>query len=234
MAVWYRCCKSLSRSGANPEGGINRASSARTLDCLCSRWIGSKSELPFETGGWRDEGIPSALVVRFCERQTEQDNPTTCATIFHNGRKIYEYNPPEATDQSAHVVFAAQESHCFFYRKGTQLASKSKVRSSGTSTTYSCHKVRETFEPERGQPWRDWLPYYELQPLMAEGFRSLRRPKRRYNDTETRIEREALYFYTKGDDFDAIYEECLGHQKDLHGSSCVSGSNGLMATTRRR
>ena len=75
-------------------------------------------EFPFEEGGWREEGIPSAMVVRFCQRQTEQDNPTTCA-IFHNEREIFEYHLPEATCDSAHVVFVAQESHCFFYRKGT-------------------------------------------------------------------------------------------------------------------
>ena len=162
------------------------------------------------------------MVVRFCERQTEQDNPTTCA-IFHNEQKIYEYRPPEAACDSAHVVFAAQESHCFFYRKGSQIASKSKVRASGKSTAYSCCKVRETFEPERGQPWKDWRPYYELQPLMAESFLSLRRPKRTRTEDETRIERKAVYFYTKGNDLDGIYEECLRHQKELHGSELCFG-----------
>ena len=52
----------------------------RILDELdiCFKELGyTEGEFPSETHGWRDEGIPSAMVVQFCERQTAQDNPTT-------------------------------------------------------------------------------------------------------------------------------------------------------------
>ena len=86
------------------------------------------------------------------------------------------------------------------------------------STLYACAKVRETFEPEHGRPFTEWEPFWELQPLAAEGFRELRRPKRRHETDEVRTRRETLYFYTKGDDLEEIYEELLAHQKELHGS----------------
>ena len=59
------------------------------LDICFEECHDTAGEFPFEEGGWREDGVPSAMVVRFCERQTEQDNPTTCA-IFHNEHKIFE------------------------------------------------------------------------------------------------------------------------------------------------
>ena len=60
------------------------------------------AEFPFEEDrpSWREAGIPSTMIIRFCERQTENyESPTSCS-IFHNVLH--------------HIVFAAQESHCFF------------------------------------------------------------------------------------------------------------------------
>jgi len=107
--------------------------------------------------------IPSKMIVRFCERQTEtHDNPVSCS-IFHNDHKICEYRP--VSDKPIHhIVFAAQEDHCFVYRKGTRLASLTKVQSPARTTAYSCHKVEEAFDPERGRPWCEWEAYYKLQP----------------------------------------------------------------------
>ena len=98
-----------------------------------------------------------------------------------------------------------------------------KVQSTVRSTAYSCHKVREAFEPERGSPWSEWEAYYKLQPLAAEGFRELRRPKRRHSTDEVRMLRETMIFYTKNDDLQAIYEELLAHQQELHGSDSCFG-----------
>ena len=58
---------------------------------------------------------------------------------------------------------------------------------------------------------------------MAEGFHSLRRPKRTRAEDEAQIERDALYFYTKGNDLDEIYERCLENQKEPHGSELCLG-----------
>ena len=69
-----------------------------------------EGQFPFEAHGWREEGIPSAMVIRFCERQSAQDNPTRCS-IFHNAVKMYEYGQPEATNISASVIFAVQHEH---------------------------------------------------------------------------------------------------------------------------
>ena len=93
----------------------------------------------------------------------------------------------------------------------------------GRSTVYSCHKVRETFEPERGRPWSEWEPYHQLQPLIADGFRGLRRPKRRHSTDEVRLLRETMHFYTKGDDLAAIYEELMAHPQELHGNDTCFG-----------
>jgi hypothetical protein len=68
------------------------------------------AEFPFEEDrpSWREARIPSTMVIRFCERQTENfESPTSCS-IFHNDGKIYEYRPQNALH---HIVFAAQESH---------------------------------------------------------------------------------------------------------------------------
>jgi hypothetical protein len=144
-------------------------------------------------------------------------------SIFHNDSKVYEYRP--VSDKPIqHIFFAAQEDHCFFYRKGTRLASLTKVQSPARTTAYSCHKLREAFDPERGRPWCEWEPYFKLQPLATEGFRALRRPKRRRSSTdEVRQAHETMHVYTKNDDLQAIYEELLAHQQELHGSEDCFG-----------
>ena len=69
-------------------------------------------EFPFEEGqGWREAGIPSTMIIRFCERQTENGGSPTSCCIFRNNRKIYAYRLEKAIH---HVVFAAQADHCFF------------------------------------------------------------------------------------------------------------------------
>ena len=155
------------------------------------------------------------MTIRFCERQTEQhDRPTACS-IFHKGHKIYEHRP----ENPIHfVTFAAQGEHCYFYRMGAQAVRATTVRDPPISVRYACAKVRETFEPEHGRPFTEWEPFWKLQPLEAEGFRELRRPERHHETDEVRTRRETVYFYTKGDDLEEIYEELLAHQKELHGS----------------
>ena len=62
-----------------------------------------------------------------------------------------------------------------------------------------------------------------LDPLMADGFSSLRRPKRRRNENEYRIAKDALYYFTKDDDLDELYERHLVQQTQLQGSGyCYS------------
>jgi len=46
-----------------------------------------RGQYPFSDGGWEEEGIPSRMVIKFCERQTESLRPTAC-TIFHQGTKF--------------------------------------------------------------------------------------------------------------------------------------------------
>ena len=49
-------------------------------------------QFPYEEGqSWREAGIPSTMIVRFCERQTEEHDSPTTSSIFHNGQKVYEY-----------------------------------------------------------------------------------------------------------------------------------------------
>ena len=149
------------------------------------------------------------MVIRFCQRQTEKGSPTSCC-VFHNNCKIYEYRPVEAIQ---HVVFAAQEDHCYFYRKGTDVAAKTPTGLPARTTAYSCYKVREPFEPEGGRPYGEREPYWKLQPLAADGFRALRRPKRKHSNDEVRIQRETMQFFTKNNDLQGIYEELLAHQQ---------------------
>jgi len=113
---------------------------------ICFTDCGFKvGEYPFSEGGWREEGIPSRMVIRFCERQTESyDRPTAC-TIFHNGRKLYEHVPENPARQ---VVFSAQGAHCYFYKGCPPAARGQDLYSPPSSTLYACAKVRETFEQE--------------------------------------------------------------------------------------
>jgi hypothetical protein len=46
----------------------------------------------------------------------------------------------------------------------------------------------------------------------------LKRPKRRHNNDEVRARREALYFFTKNDDLEAIYLELKEIQDETIGS----------------
>ena len=73
-------------------------------------------------------------------------------SIFHNAQKTYQYDPPEATNTSASVVFAVQHEHAYFYQKGTQVASHQKTKNASKTAAYSCCKVRETFQTGRGPP----------------------------------------------------------------------------------
>ena len=106
------------------------------------------------------------------------------------------------------------------------MPSQTKVSQGRRSSEYSCCKVRETFQPDRGPAWKDWRPYQDLDPLMAEGFCSLRRPKRRRNEDEARTANDALHFYTK-EDLDVIYERYLAQQTLLHGSDLCDGLQDL-------
>jgi len=73
-------------------------------------------ELPFEEGqGWREAGIPSTMIIRFCERQTENHGSPTSCCIFHNNCKIYEYRPEKAIHR---VAFAAQGRSLLFLQEG--------------------------------------------------------------------------------------------------------------------
>ena len=103
------------------------------------------------------------------------------------------------------------------------MASHQKTKTDSKTTANSCYKVRETFQTDRGPPWAEWKPHQDLDPLMADGFRSLRRPKRRRNETERQTEKDALYYYTKDDDLMELYGIHLEQQARLQGSSdCYS------------
>ena len=113
---------------------------------LCGLWL-QVGEYPFSEGGWREEGIPSKMVIRFCERQTESyDRPTAC-TVFHNGRKLYEHVPENPAHQ---VVFSAQGARCYFYKGCSPAARAQDLYSPPSITLYACTKVRETFESSMG------------------------------------------------------------------------------------
>jgi len=171
---------------------------------------------PFSDAGWREEGIPSRMVVHFCERQTASGDPTAC-TIFHNGLKLYENVPNKPVHQ---VVFSAQGAHCFFY-KGQ--AVRAVDLHSPTTSAYACTKVRESFEAEYGSPFNEWRPYSVLKDLASGGFADLKRPKRCSIRDEVKVRRESLYFYTKDDDLEAIYLELKAIQCGLIGSDYSFG-----------
>ena len=112
----YRSTTSRSQPGRGDTRGANRENERlpmlpigtiqEELDICFTELKCVEGQFPFEAHGWREEGIPSAMVARFCERQSAQDNPTWCS-IFHNAQKIDQYDPPDAKDTSASVVFGA-------------------------------------------------------------------------------------------------------------------------------
>ena len=80
------------------------------------------------------------MIIRLCERHTLiAGNPTSCC-IFHN--KIFEYRPEDAIH---HNCFAAQEGHCFFYRKGINIAAQTTLKEPPRTSAYGCYKIKETF-----------------------------------------------------------------------------------------
>jgi len=134
------------------------------------------------------------MVLQFCKRQTEQSNPTACC-IFHNGHKIEEFKPPNPTN---HIVFAAQDSHCFFYTACNNVAMKTKLR----VNHHSCLRVPEPFPTERAKPWSEWRPYLEIRPLAAEGFQTLSlKRKRTDNKPDTHP------YYTMDDNLQELWDE---------------------------
>jgi len=183
---------------------------------VCFTECGFKAgHYPFSEGGWREEGVPSRMVRRFCERQTESfDRPTAC-TIFHNGHKLYEHVPENPARQ---VVFSAQGAHCYFYKGCPPAVRVADLYTPPLSTLYACTKVRETFEAECGNLFHEWQPYSDLQPLACKGFIELRRPKRRvYSRDAVKVRRESMYFFTQNDDLEAIYLELRESQRNLIG-----------------
>ena len=116
-----------------------------------------RGEFPFTVGGWREEGIPSKMLINFCERQEE----ITACNIFHNGELLYASRPTNPVHQ---VVFSAQGSHCYFYRNCSQAVRTAEARTSQTGP-YACTKVREPSEAEHGTPFTEWQCYTTLMPL---------------------------------------------------------------------
>jgi len=156
--------------GANPENErlpmltIERVKEELDICFTALQYV--EGQCPFETQGC---GRTSDMVIRFCKRQTDQDNPIRCS-IFHNAQKVYQYDPPNATATTPSVVFAVQHEHAYFYQKETQVAPHQRTKTMGKTTPYSCCKVRETFHTDQRPPWSKWKPNQDLVPLMAEGF----------------------------------------------------------------
>ena len=169
-----------------------------------------RGEFPFTTGGWREEGIPSRMLINFCERQAE----SIACSIFHNGALLYASRPTKPVHQ---VVFSAQGSHCYFYRNCNQAVRAAEVRISQIGP-YACTKVREAFDTEHGKPFTEWQCYTILLASAREGFYDLHRPKRRHSNDDVRQCRESLYFYTKDDDLEAIYLQFKAIQKETLGT----------------
>jgi len=120
------------------------------------------------------------MIIRFCERQTLiAGSPTSCC-ILHNNRKIFEYRPVDAIP---HISCAAQEDHCFFYRKGINIAAQT-LKEPPRASAYGCYKIKETFQPDYGSPWKEWASHHSIQHLAADGFRGLQKKKKRRHSTE--------------------------------------------------
>ena len=87
--------------------------------CLdeCFVELGYKAnEEPF-THGWQFDGVNGQMIVAFCRQQTSRGRPLKCH-VMHGGRKILEYSPDEATDQTPVVTLQIHGNHAYFYQRG--------------------------------------------------------------------------------------------------------------------
>ena len=100
-----------------------------------------EGEYPFETSGWRVEGVPSAMVVCFCERQSARGSLLRCA-IFNNTEKVFQYDPVGYDDKTPSCVFAIQHQHAFHYSRAGQVTSHRTLKTPAKSTTYSCQLLQ--------------------------------------------------------------------------------------------
>ena len=219
----HGCCvqmlhKSFTKraSGGARRQGNNEPVSVMTVAQVeqelqaCFEELGYKSdEFPF-TSGWRHDGVPASMVLQFCRRQAAKGNPVKCF-VFHKGRKIAEYRPENATDQSPCVTFHIFGEHAYFYHgKAHNAASKMETE----AVSYANMHIREPFARRELPAFTEWREDWEFDA--HDGFAALaeecQSKKRRLNDNS----KAYAMFWTK--DLQSVLASTRAAQERLQGT----------------
>ena len=198
----------------------------------CFDELGYKAgECPF-THGWREDGVPSAMVIHFCKRQGERGKPLRCA-IFHREQKIAEISSDNATDQSPYMLFSIFNDHAYYYANGKQISAMKNLRETAEDTStrkfdeYSNIKIRDPFPKTARPPFTEWKDEFDLMRLVREGF--LNRPPRVDGSPRARSNSTSTRSSTLTAPWSASWR-CSRHLRVRHS---VFPSSASTATTRR-
>jgi len=232
----HGCCvqmlhKSFTRrpNGSEQRKGIKEHSPILTVSQIeqeleaCFEELGYKNgEFPF-THGWRHDGVPGAMVLQFCRRQSEKGKPLKCF-VFHKGNKIAEYRPENATCNTPCVTFQIFGEHAYFYGSGDAInaAAQTECHDAPTRDEFTDKSIREPYPSFEMPPFSHWREDWELFAALHDDFKSLAEEfaskKRRLNKCDSK---EFVVFKT--DDIETILVEAKYKQEQLKGSnSCFA------------
>jgi len=182
-----------------------------TLDECFAEMKYVEDEFPFPSGGWRTSGVPSEMIILFCQKLAANGTPLKCA-IYHNGEKIFEFVPDTLglklfNCRTPIMNFTIHENHAYFYRGGHMASSKTSVRplSATKQDEFTDRRIREPFPTERRPPFEEWRHAVFLEEGAKDGFLDLYHefnpvsdePKKKRSRVAgaVREERKVLYFY---------------------------------------
>jgi hypothetical protein len=128
----------------------------------CFEAMGCKNDVfPF-THGWREDGVPASMVLKFCEMQAAKGRPLKC-WIFHAGQKIAEYIPANATSDTPSITFAVFGDHA---------ASMMEAKACQVRDEYTQRNVRRIYEPEECPPFDEWYDEITFLNGLEDGFQT--------------------------------------------------------------
>ncbi len=208
-------------SGAQQRRGVSASSPHLTVAEIqseldeCFVILGYANEVHPFTRGWREDGVPAAMVLRFCEMQAAKSRPLKCH-VFHAGLKIAEYVPDAADRNTPSVSFAVFGEHAYHYMGAAKVVSaKRGCGAQEACDEFTQRSVRKIFEHD-WPPFREWRSETDFATDLEDDFRALGAKRRK-----TEAGRESVVYWTT--DVEAALADALRAQTRLAGTERCFG-----------
>ena len=169
-------------SGADQRKGIKEHKPTMSIEQIeseleaCFHDLGYvEGKYPFEYG-WRQDGVPAAMVIQFCKRVSAQNKPLKCV-VLHAGHKIAEFVPENCMKNAPICCFQIFGNHSYFFNRGAEAAAVSRRLDAKDTTTiydeFSNRCLKDDMHDSPVPPFDEWKTEFDFLRDLNTAFDGL-------------------------------------------------------------